>query len=244
MERQFDLVVVGTGVTSAVASRCREAGWTVAVIDSRPFGGTCALRGCVPKKILVGAAEAVQAARDLAGHGVRADGVTLAWPELMRFKRSMVDPTPQRTEQAWAKIGVEQFHGRTRFVGPTTLALGDDRLVGRRILIAAGAKPAPLSFAGAERLTTSEEFLNLDRLPSRLVFVGGGYISFEFAHVAARAGAEVTIVHRASRPLEAFDPDLVDLLVARSRTLGIDVRLGGVVTGIRKAGSVFTVDID
>ena len=236
MERQFDLVVVGTGVTSAVASRCREAGWTVAVIDSRPFGGTCALRGCVPKKILVGAAEAVQAARDLAGHGVRADGVTLAWPELMRFKRSMVDPTPQRVEQAWAKIGVEPFHGRARFVGPTMLAIGEDRLVGRRILLAAGAKPAPLPFAGAERLTTSEEFLNLDRLPSRLIFVGGGYISFEFAHVAARAGAEVTIVHRATRPLEAFDPDMVDLLVKRTRELGIRVELDTEVRGVDAAG--------
>ena len=235
MERQFDLVVVGTGVTSAVATRCREAGWTVAVIDSKPFGGTCALRGCVPKKILVGATEAVQSARDLAGHGVRANGVTLAWPELMRFKRSMVDPTPQRTEQAWAKIGVEQFHGRARFVGPTTLALGDDRLVGGRILLAAGAKPAPLPFAGAERLTTSEEFLNLDRLPSRLVFVGGGYISFEFAHVAARAGAEVTIVHRGARPLEAFDPDMVDLLVKRTRELGIRVELDTEVRGVDAA---------
>jgi len=222
-------------VTSAVATRCREAGWTVAVIDSKPFGGTCALRGCVPKKILVGATEAVQSARDLAGHGVRANGVTLAWPELMRFKRSMVDPTPQRTEQAWAKIGVEQFHGRARFVGPTTLALGDDRLVGGRILLAAGAKPAPLPFAGAERLTTSEDFLNLDRLPSRLVFVGGGYISFEFAHVAARAGAEVTIVHRGARPLEAFDPDMVDLLVKRTRELGIRVELDTEVRGVDAA---------
>jgi len=235
MERQFDLVVVGTGVTSAVASRCREAGWTVAVIDSRPFGGTCALRGCVPKKILVGAAEAVQAARDLGGQGVRAEGVTLAWPELMRFKRSMVDPTPERVEQAWAKIGVEPFHGRARFVGPTTLAIGEDRLVGRRILLAAGAKPAPLPFVGAGRLTTSEEFLNLDRLPSRLVFVGGGYISFEFAHVAARAGAEVTILHRATRPLEAFDPDMVDLLVKRTRELGIRVELDTEVRGIDAA---------
>jgi len=241
MERQFDLVVVGTGVTSAVASRCREAGWTVAVIDSRPFGGTCALRGCVPKKILVGATEAVQAARDLAGHGVRADDVGLAWPELIRFKRSMVDPTPRRTEEAWAKIGVEQFHGRTRFVGPTTLALGDDRLVGRRILIAAGAKPAPLPFAGAERLTTSEEFLNLDRLPARLVFVGGGYISFEFAHVAVRAGADVTIVHRGARPLEAFDPDLVDLLVRRTREVGIKVELGLEVCGVDAAGGGLVV---
>src|SRR5947207_5375062 len=235
MERQFDLVVVGTGGTSAVASRCREAGWTVAVIDSRPFGGTCALRGCVPKKILVGAAGAVQAGGDRAGHGVRADGVTRAWPGLMRFKRWMVDPTPRRTEEAWAKIGVEPFHGRARFVGPTMLAIGEDRLVGRRILLAAGAKPAPLPFAGAERLTTSEEFLNLDRLPSRLVFVGGGYISFEFAHVAARAGAEVTILHRATRPLEAFDPDMVDLLVKRTRELGIRVELDTEVRGVDAA---------
>src|SRR5438094_7894967 len=176
MERQFDLVVRGPGVRSGLATRCREGGWTVAVIDREPSGATCALRGCVPKKILVGATEAVQAARDLAGHGVRADGWTLAWPDLMRFKRSMVDPTPRRTEESWAKIGVEQFHGRARFVGSTTLALGDDRLVGRRILIAAGAKPAPLPFAGAARLTTSEEFLNLDRLPPRLILLGRGYI--------------------------------------------------------------------
>src|SRR5258708_24648057 len=235
MERQFDLVVVGTGVTSAVATRCRGAGWAGGGSGSKPFGGPGALRGCVPKKILVGATEAVQSARDLAGHGVRANGVTLAWPELMRFKRSMVDATPQRTEKAWAKIGVEQFHGGARFVGPTTLALGDDRLVGGRILLAAGAKPAPLPFAGAERLTTSEEFLNLDRLPSRLVFVGGGYISFEFAHIAARAGAEVTIVHRATRPLEAFDPDMVDLLVKRTRELGIRVELDTEVRGVDAA---------
>ena len=138
----------------------------------------------------------------------------------MRFKRSLVDPTTERTEQAWAKIGVEQFHGRARFVGPTTLAVGADRLTGRRVLIAAGAMPAPLPFPGADRLTTSEQFLNLDALPPRIVFVGGGYIAFEFAHVAARAGVEVTILHRGARPLEAFDPDLVDLLVRRTRDLG------------------------
>ena len=111
MDRQFDLVVVGTGVTSSVASRCREAGWTVAVIDSRPFGGTCALRGCVPKKILVGAAEAVHAARDLADHGVPAATLTLDWPALMAFKRSLIGPTTERTEQAWAQMGVVQVHG-------------------------------------------------------------------------------------------------------------------------------------
>jgi glutathione reductase (NADPH) len=232
MDRQYDLVVVGTGVTSAVASRCREAGWSVAVVDSRPFGGTCALRGCVPKKILVTAAEAVQAARDLADTGVPAGTLTIDWPSLMRFKRSLVDPTPQRTEQGWARMGVEQFHGRARFVGATTLAVGADRLTGRRVVIAAGAVPAPLAFPGADRLTTSEDFLNLDALPQRMVFVGGGYIAFEFAHVAARAGIEATIVHRGARPLEAFDPDLVDLLVRRTREVGIRVELGTEVRGV------------
>jgi len=165
MDRHYDLVVVGTGITSAVASRCREAGWTVAVVDSRLFGGTCALRGCVPKKILVSSAEAVHGARDLADKGVPGASLTIDWPALMRFKRSLVDPTPARTEQAWAQMGVEQFHGRAHFTGPTTLAVGGDRLTGRRVLIAAGAITAPLRFPGADLLTTSEQFLNLDRLP-------------------------------------------------------------------------------
>jgi glutathione reductase (NADPH) len=241
MDRQYDLVVIGTGVTAAVATRCREAGWSVAVVDRRPFGGTCALRGCVPKKILVGAADAVQGARDLTGKGVPAGPLAIDWPELIRFKRSLISSTTERTEQAWARIGVEQFHGRARFVGPTTLALGGDRLTGRRVLIAAGAEPAPLRFPGAERLTTSDGFLDLDRLPPRVLFVGGGYVSFEFAHVAARAGAQVTVLHRGPRPLEAFDPDLVDMLVGRTRELGIRVELGIAVNGVEARGTGLVV---
>ena len=241
MERQFDLVVIGTGVTSAVASRCREAGWSVAVVDSRPFGGTCALRGCIPKKTLVGAAEAVHAACDLADRGVPARALAIDWPTLMRFKRSLIDSTTERTEQAWAKMGVEQFHGRARFVGPTTLAVGDERLTGRRVLIAAGAMPTPLTFPGSDRLTTSDQFLDLERLPPRIVFVGGGYVSFEFAHIAARAGVRVTILHRGARPLEAFDPDLVAMLVKRTRDLGIEVELDIEVRGIEAAAAHLVV---
>jgi glutathione reductase (NADPH) len=188
----------------------------------------------VPKKILVGAAEAVNGARDMATIGVPAARLTLEWPALMRFKRSLVDPTPQRTEETWAKLGVAQFHGRVRFVDSTTLACGEERLIGRRVLIAAGAMPAPLTFPGAEHLATSEHFLSLDRMPARIVFVGGGYISFEFAHVAARAGADVTILHRGARALEGFDPDLVELLVQRTRELGIRVELDTEVLSLDK----------
>ena len=255
MDKQYDLVVVGSGVTSAVASRCREAGWSVAVVDRQPFGGTCALRGCVPKKILVGAAEAVNAARDMAGRGVPGRDLKLDWPELMAFKQSLIGRTTEHTEQTWTQMGIELFHGVARFVSPATLAVGDDRLTGRRVLIAAGAMPVPLTFPGAERVNTSDRFLDLARMPARVLFIGGGYISFEFAHVAARAGAQVTILHRGRRPLEAFDPDLVEQLVRRSRELGIRVELetevrgidtsagGLVVRGARRGGEV-TVETD
>jgi glutathione reductase (NADPH) len=110
--------------------------------------------------------------------------------------------------------------------------VGHDRLHGTHVLVATGAMPAVLPFPGAEYLTTSEQFLELDTLPARVVFVGGGYISFEFAHVAARAGAHVTILHRGARPLQGFDPDLVDLLVTHTRELGVQVQLGAEVCGV------------
>jgi glutathione reductase (NADPH) len=234
MDKHYDLVVIGTGAASKAASRCRAAGWTVAIVDSRPFGGTCALRGCTPKKIMVVAAEAVHSARALAGKGVRADGVAVDWPERMRVKRAVTDPIPRGTEEGYAKAGIEAFHGRAKFVGPTTVAVGDDRLTGNRVLIAAGAVPRPLTFPGAEHVVTSDRFLELDALPPRIVFIGGGFVSFEFAHLVARAGARATIVHRGARPLEAFDPDLVDQLVKRTRELGIDVELGVDVTAVER----------
>jgi glutathione reductase (NADPH) len=234
MDRHYDLVTVGTGVASKAASRCREAGWTVAVVDSRPFGGTCALRGCVPKKVLVSAAYAVNGARALAARGVRAGEVSIDWPALMRVKRATTEPVPAGTEQGYDAAGIDAFHGRARFVGPTTVAVGGDRLTGNRILIAAGSMPQPLGFPGAEQVATSDRFLELDILPARIVFIGGGYISFEFAHLAASAGARVTILHRGQRPLESFDPDLVGQLVKRSRELGIEVELGANVQGLER----------
>jgi glutathione reductase (NADPH) len=94
--RTFDLLVIGSGsAAGTVASRCRAAGWSVAMIDERPFGGTCALRGCDPKKVLVGAAAAVEAIHALSGKGVHPNGVAIDWAELMRFKRTFTDPVPE-----------------------------------------------------------------------------------------------------------------------------------------------------
>jgi glutathione reductase (NADPH) len=114
--------------------------------------------------------------------------------------------------------------------------VGDDTLVGRYVVIAAGARHAPLGITGEELLTTSTQFLELDDLPARIAFVGGGYIAFEFAHIAARAGAQVQVLHRGTRPLEKFDPDLVAQLVQTSRELGIEVHLNKAVTAIERQG--------
>jgi glutathione reductase (NADPH) len=242
MTKKFDTIVIGTGsAASSVASRCRSAGWRVAVIDSRPFGGTCALRGCDPKKVLVGAAEAVDWVRRMKGKGIRAEEIRIDWQQLMRFKRSFTEPVPKNREEGFAKAGIATFHGRARFVGPSSLQVNEEVLEGRYVVIAGGQKPADLKIAGTEYLTTSEQFLELDELPKRILFVGGGYIAFEFAHVAVRAGAQVTIAHRGSRPLPRFEPDLVDQLVKSSRELGVDVQLGTEVIGVEKGSGQLAV---
>ncbi|MBI2151003.1 MAG: NAD(P)/FAD-dependent oxidoreductase [Acidobacteria bacterium] len=154
----------------------------------------------------------------------------------MRFKRTFTDPVSKRREENFAKAGVAAFHGRARFVDQTSVQVGNDTLTGKHVVIATGAHPAKLNIPGEQYLTTSDEFLDLERLPKRIIFVGGGYISFEFAHVAARAGAQVQLLHRGMRPLAGFDPDLVDKLVEASRAIGIDVRLKCPVETIEKRG--------
>ena len=242
MDKKFDLIAIGTGAGgSTAAHKCRKAGWEVAIIDSRPFGGTCALRGCDPKKVLVGAAELIAWNRRMGGNGISSRGIEIDWPALMRFKRTFTEPVPQNREKGYAKAGIAAFHGRTRFIDKTTLQVDDDTLTGRFVLIAAGARPATLGIPGAAHLTTSDQFLELEQLPERIVFVGGGYISFEFAHIAARAGARVQILHRGSRPLEGFDPDLADRLVRATRESGVDVRVNTAVEAVEKDGDHFVV---
>lgn len=242
MKIKHDLVVIGTGAAaSSVAYKCRTAGWEVAIVDSRPFGGTCALRGCDPKKVLVGAAELMDWNNRMLECEVISGRPQIDWPALMRFKKTFTEPVPANREKGFTDEGIATFHGRARFVDQTTIEVGDDTLSGRHVVIATGAKPGPLGIRGEEHLTTSTQFLELEQLPRRIAFVGGGYISFEFAHIAARAGAQVQIIHRGARPLEGFDPDLVARLLQATRDLGIDVRLSAPVGTIERKSDHFLV---
>jgi glutathione reductase (NADPH) len=243
MPSPYDLLVLGTGTAaSTVASTVRAAGWRVGVIDFRPFGGTCALRGCDPKKVLVGAARAAEQAKRMRRRGISGHA-RIAWPELIAFKRRFTDPVPEQRRQNFADQGIDTWHCKARFVGRTMLEAGGERLEARHILIAAGAEPIRLGIEGEQHLVTNEEFLELETLPRRIAMVGGGYIAAEFSNIAAIAGAEVTILQRGERMLNPFEPELVGWLMEAFGRHGIDVRTQTNVEGIEKTEAAYRVGV-
>ncbi|MBI2710119.1 MAG: NAD(P)/FAD-dependent oxidoreductase [Actinobacteria bacterium] len=244
MSDRFDLTVIGAGMAGiAAANKAAAAGWRTAIIDELPYGGTCALRGCDPKKILRRTAEIVDAARLMAGKGIDPNGLAVNWRDLMAHKRGFTAPVPPRMEDQLSTNGAHTLHGTATFLSPATLAVNGEAFESRRFLVATGARPRPLDFAGAEHVIDSTAFLELDDLPDRIVFIGGGFVSFEFAHIAARAGATVTILDRGSRPLKAFDPDLVELLVARGAAIGIKLHRNTSVDRVSAGPSGWRLDI-
>jgi glutathione reductase (NADPH) len=241
MTKTYDLVVIGSGTAAMVgAMRVRAAGRSVAIIDYRPYGGTCALRGCDPKKMLIEGASAVDHARRMQNKGVGGDA-HIDWGDLIKFKRSFTGPVPEKHEKLYRDKGIETFHGRARLAGRNTLEVNGAVLDFRNLLIAAGAEPMKLGIPGEEHLITNEGFLDLDTLPKRIVLVGGGYIAAEFSHIAARAGADVVILQRGERLLPQFDADLVGWLMDAFDGIGVKVRLQTTVEAIEKTATGFLV---
>jgi glutathione reductase (NADPH) len=239
-----DVIVIGTGSAGKTAAEAaREAGKSVAIIDKRPFGGTCSQRGCDPKKILVGAAELIARASYMAGKGIDQQP-TINWADLMAFKRTFTEPIPDNTVEKFNEQGIQSFHGAASFVSTDTVRVNDDELRGKQFVIATGLKPMPLNIPGEELLIDSTGFLDLDELPNELVLVGGGYIAFEFANVAMRAGARVTIINDTPRPLSGFDPDLVDMLVKEMEATGIRILVNAKVSAISGEKGSLTVDYE
>lgn len=245
MSAEYDLIVVGAGMAGvAAANKCAAQGWNVAIVDALPYGGTCALRGCDPKKILRRGAEVIDSARLMRGKGIDDSGLSINWTDLMKHKHGFTDPVPDSMEEGLRRHGVATLHGQATFTGATRLEVAGEAYDARHFLIATGAKPRPLDFPGHDHLIDSTEFLDLRTLPARILFVGGGFISFEFAHIAARAGSSPVIVDRGPRPLKTFDPDLVQLLVARGEQVGIEVRSATTITGVERTSSGYRVGVE
>jgi len=241
----YDLIVIGAGMAGvAAAEKCATAGWRVAIVDDLPYGGTRALRGCDPKKILRRDAEIIDAAHLLTGKGIDPAGLRIDWPGLSAHMHNFTDPVPANMENNLARHGVDTLHGTARFTGPDRLDIDGTDHRFRHALIATGARPRPLDFPGADHLIDSTAFLYLEQLPPRILFVGGGFISFEFAHIAARAGAKTVIIDHGAIPLRGFDPDLVELLITRGLDVGIEVRRGNEIVAVRPTGDGYEVTLD
>ena len=211
----------------------RRAGWSVAIVDELPYGGTCAIKGCIPKKILVGAAEVIERARSMRAKGISGD-IRIAWPDLIRFKRTFTDPIPSIRDSTYADMGLETYYGHARFIGGNMLRVGNTILASQFIGITTGAIPRKLGIPGEKWMSFSDDFLAMESQPERIVFIGGGLISFEFANIAAKAGAKVTILQRGRQTLKNFDPFLVEMLVKSLQASGIEIIVDAPVTSIQK----------
>ena len=238
-KKDFDVFVIGSGIAGqTVAKACAKAGKKVAIADNREFGGTCANRGCDPKKVLLGATEVLEAAQNLKGNGIGAEP-KLIWKKLQKFKETFTKDIPADTEANLKKLGIKMFHQSPKFLNEQTLSVEGKTISADTIVIATGNAPRSLSFKGYKYLKKSDDFLNLKKLPKTITFLGAGYVGMEFAHMAARAGAKVTVVDSGKRPLSSFDEDLVKELTSYSEKIGIDFIFGVETTSVKKNGKNF-----
>lgn len=222
--KEYDVFVIGTGTAGkSVAYDCVAAGMTVAIADNREYGGTCANRGCDPKKVLVGITEAFQFAKNLEGKGI-VSASKIDWAALQKYKSSFTDAVPAINEKNLKEAGIEMYHQSPKFLNENTLSVEGKTIRAKKIVIATGQKPLELKIPGREYL----------KVPESIVFVGAGYIGMEFAHIAARCGAKVTIIEAGNRPLDGFEEDIVSHLSEVSKKLGIEFIVNARVSEVEK----------
>ncbi len=233
----LDLFVIGGGSGGVRAARiAANHGAKVAIAEEYRMGGTCVIRGCVPKKLLVYASRFAHEFEDAAGYGWTVEGAKFDWPTLIANK----DKEIARLEAAYRKnvggAGAEIIDSRAVVEDAHTVRVlkTGARLRAKYILIATGGHPSTMGIPGEEFAITSNEAFHLEALPRRIVIQGGGYIGVEFACLFAALGSKVTLVHRGDEILRGFDDDLRAHLRMEMVARGIDVRLNDTIRKIER----------
>ena len=238
----FDLFTIGAGSGGVAASRrAGSYGARVAICEDSRVGGTCVIRGCVPKKLLVYGAQFADAFADAAGYGWQVAPPSFDWASLIAAKNREID----RLEGVYRKLlkdsGVELIEGRGSLVDSHTVEVGGRRYTAANILIATGAHPVLPAIPGIEHAITSNEALDLSSLPRNIVIVGGGYIGVEFAGIFAGVGAHVTQVIRGEGLLNGFDDDVRVALAQEMRSRGVEIHTRTQIARIDKQGSGYRI---
>jgi glutathione reductase (NADPH) len=241
----YDLFVIGGGSGGVRASRMAAlAGKKVALAEESRMGGTCVIRGCIPKKLLVYAARFREDFEDSAAYGWTVGEPAFDWPTLIANK----DKEIARLEAMYTKnvksAGVEIFADRAVFEGPHTIRLlnADRTVTADQVLIATGNRPTrelgtSHVIPGGNLCITSNEAFHLDALPGRILIAGGGYIALEFAHIFHGLGSKVSLLYRGEKVLRGFDEDIRDALHTTMASAGLHVSLGCEFTKIEKRGN-------
>ena len=241
----FDLFVIGAGSGGVRAARIAAGhGAKVGICEESRVGGTCVIRGCVPKKLLVYAAHFADEFEDAAGYGWTVGESSFSWPDLIRAKDREIDRLNGVYLRLLENAGVRLYEKRGTLLDPHTVQLGDETVTAEKILLAVGGRPWVPEIPGIEYAITSDEAFHLEDLPRRVVVVGGGFIACEFAGIFKGLGAEVTQVYRGDALLRGFDSDVRRTVTEGQRSKGIDVRLETNVTEITRAPDGLEVTLD
>lgn len=245
MTRSYDLVVIGAGSGGVRAARvAANLGAKVAIIEEYRVGGTCVIRGCVPKKLYVYASRFADLF-DIAGSfGWRVEA-SFDWATLVANKQREIDRLEKAYVAGLEAPGVEIIRDRATIAGPNSVRLGEtgEVLEARTILVATGGHPYRPAIPGAELAITSNEAFDLPALPHSILIEGGGYIAVEFATIFAGLGVKTTIVYRGERILRGFDEDLRTGMEASMQMRGIRFIYGTTICGLAKAGDDVSVTL-
>ncbi|WP_174503190.1 glutathione-disulfide reductase [Acidiphilium sp. C61] len=227
MNHDFDLFVIGGGSAGVRLARIAAGhGARVGIAEDRHWGGTCVNIGCVPKKLMVMAAEYGLGAADARGFGWDMRAVAHDWPGFIAAKDREIGRLNGAYTGLLERAGAKIFNARARFLGPHTLMVGEHHVTADRIAIATGGQPVRLDIPGAELAIVSDDAFHLPARPEHVVMIGGGYIAVEFAGIFAGLGSKVDIVYRQPLPLRGFDPDLRAGLAEALAANGIGVHHG------------------
>ena len=240
----FDLFVIGAGSGGVRAARIAAGhGARVGICEESRVGGTCVIRGCVPKKLMVYAAHFAEDFEDALGYGWEVGEARFSWPRLIRAKDAEIDRLNQVYLRLLSDSGVTLFERHGQLVGPHEVQLGDTTVTAAYILVATGGRPWVPEIPGVEHAITSDDVFHLEELPARVAVVGGGFIACEFAGIFNGLGSRVTQLYRGDAVLRGFDGDVRRVVGGELRKKGIDLRLECDVERIVKTEEGLRVDL-
>lgn len=248
MKHSFDAIIVGAGQAGpSLAGKLTGAGWTVAMVERKLFGGTCVNTGCTPTKALVASARAAYVCRRAQDFGIGPVGpVTVDMNRIKERMRDIVAKSRDGVESSLRNMErCTVYVGTARFLSPTEMQVGDDVLEAKHIFLNVGARPAVPSLPGIETVPylTSTTLLEMDALPRHLAVVGGSYVGLEFAQMYRRFGSEVTVIERASRLVPHEDKDVSEGVQQIFDAEGINLRLNAECIEFEQSGERIAIKL-